>query len=459
MNNPSKHIGSYQTDWLASNPVFYNEYTGKVSNNINDVIDFGNLEFHPQGLTNYLNFGYSVFEQTPVKGVKFLRHSSRLTVSDHQITIQLDSDPVEKLLNQRSQEGEVLDLLRNTIRRWENSVEGDIVIPTSGGYDSRILNEMILHKERIRSYTYGISTEQSKSYEVVYAQKIAEILGTKFEQIQIGAFHHFIEHWDSLFGISTHAHGMYQMEFYEAIRKKTPQGLPLLSGIIGDAWAGSVSIPSVNTMHDVFRLGYSHGVNADASQCLLKTDEELLHNYFTLHKEKLEDPRFRIIESMRFKIILLCYLLKVPAHLGFAPWSPFLQQDIALSMLTLPNERRKNRVWQSAYFKQRSLDVESLDLQYSKKNTLDKRAMYNVPLQPLHAKLLSELFRPAYIEWINKHIRPTNNIRDFIDTMLYYPKIGGLLKRMGVEDEKLKAYNAYLTLKPIETLIIKRNNS
>ena len=61
----------FKTDWLASNPIFYNEKLGKVSLNINDVIDFRNLEFHPEEFNNYLDFGYSILEQTPIKNVKF----------------------------------------------------------------------------------------------------------------------------------------------------------------------------------------------------------------------------------------------------------------------------------------------------------------------------------------------------------------------------------------------------
>ncbi|HEU4859385.1 MAG TPA: hypothetical protein VFT15_06105, partial [Chitinophagaceae bacterium] len=54
----------YVTDWLASNTIFYNEKTRHVSHNINNVIDFRNLEFDAEGLNNYLDFGYCVFEQT-----------------------------------------------------------------------------------------------------------------------------------------------------------------------------------------------------------------------------------------------------------------------------------------------------------------------------------------------------------------------------------------------------------
>src|SRR5262249_49239140 len=150
----------------------------------------------------------------PIKGVKYLRHSSRLAITNGKIQVQYEDDPIEKLVAGITQEEEVLHLLRSTIQQWEHSFEGNIIIPTSGGYDSRLLNEMIQDKARIRSYTYGISNVQSESYEVVYAKKIAEILGTGFKQIQLGNFHNYLEEWDALFGISTHAHGMYQMEFY-----------------------------------------------------------------------------------------------------------------------------------------------------------------------------------------------------------------------------------------------------
>jgi hypothetical protein len=51
--------------------------------------------------------------------------------------------------------------------------------------------------------------------------------------------------WDTLFGVSTHAHGMYQLEFYHRIAELQPPPLPLLSGIIGDAWAGAVEVGPV----------------------------------------------------------------------------------------------------------------------------------------------------------------------------------------------------------------------
>ena len=45
-----------KTDWLGSEPVFYNEKTKLISKNMLDVIDYDNFEFDEEGLNNYLQF-------------------------------------------------------------------------------------------------------------------------------------------------------------------------------------------------------------------------------------------------------------------------------------------------------------------------------------------------------------------------------------------------------------------
>jgi hypothetical protein len=121
----------FETDWLASQPVFYNEKTGKGSQNINHVIDYSNLELHPEGFNNYLDFGYSVLDQTPVKYVRFLRHSSRLWADEQGVlSVEYLNDPVEQWLDYRLSEDDVIDLIRERVQKWEHSVEGEIIIPT-----------------------------------------------------------------------------------------------------------------------------------------------------------------------------------------------------------------------------------------------------------------------------------------------------------------------------------------
>ena len=451
----------YETDWLASQPVFYHEKTGKVSHNVNDVIDFANLEFHPEGFNNYLDFGYSVLEQTPVKYVKFLRHSSRLTVHENgSLEVEYLDDPVEKWFGKTSNEDDILHLLHTNIRDWENSVEGEIIIPTSGGYDSRILNFFIENKSRVRSFTYGLSETQSESFEVVHARKLSEIFGTRWEQIPLGNFHQYFDDWDSMFGISTHAHGMYHIEFYQKMLPKITGGNnPFLSGIFGDVWAGNVCKQDISSFMELKKIGYTHGLNCDLTQSKLSCEFDIRENYWTKNNEYLQDDYFQIINLIRLKMILISYLITVPQHFGFQVWSPFLDPQIALSMLTLPESRRRNRLWQKEFFNKHRLDLESMNLKVSHQNNLNHQAMRQMPVSPLNTNLLQEVVKPSYIKWINFHVAQQGKLWDWFWNLRTVPKLGGLMWRLGVREQRLSAYCAYLTLKPIENLLKKRNKA
>ena len=446
----------FETDWLASRPVFYNDLMGKASHNINDVIDVNNFEFHPEGFNNYLDFGYSVFGQTPIKHVKFLRHSSRLTVNDDgRPEVEHFDDPVENWVGKTSHEDDVFHLLYSSVRNWEKSVEGEIVLPTSGGYDSRLLSLLVEDKSRICSFTYGLSKNQAESSEVVYAKRVCEILGIRWKQIFLGNFHEYFDDWDKLFGVSTHAHGMYHFEFYTKMLPEVEGNNPFLSGIIGDAWSGNVKILNINSPGDLVHLGYTHGLQADSTMSIFQSKRPILEKYYIDNREKLQSPVFCLVESMRLKIILLSYLISVPMYFGFKPWSPFLQPAIALSMLSMPLERRKNRLWQKEFFQKHKLDVENMGLKVEKRNVLDLQGLRRIPVQPLDVGILREVVQPTYVEWINRNVRQSLP-QSILSKMLQIRKVGGALRRLGFKKETLRAYNAYLVLKPIETLIRKR---
>lgn len=453
----------FETDWLASQPIFYNEKTGQASHNINDVIDYTNLELHPEGFNNYLDFGYSVLEQTPVKHVKFLRHSSRLWVDEKGVlSVEYLDDPVEQWLDYRLSEEDIIDLIGERVRKWEHSVEGEIIIPTSGGYDSRLLNWCIENKSRVRSFTYGISENQAESYEVVYARQLSELLGTRWEQIPLGDFHQYFDDWDRLFGVSIHAHGMYHFEFYQKILPKVAGGNPFLSGIIGDAWAGSVNIALLENYTDVSRLGYTHGLQADSTRSKFSVERPLLSNYWETQRGRLEDAHLRVVEAMRFKIILLCYLRNVPKHFGFKWWSPFLDVDVCMAMLNLPPERKRDCIWQREFFQKVGLSLESMKLQATHQNTLDLQALRRIPVKPLDVNLLREVIKPDYVEWINRNLlnQSLNWTEKVLCGLLNVRIVGGALRRLGFTDNasrQLKAYNTYLVLLPIEKLLPRRN--
>ncbi|MEB3312078.1 MAG: hypothetical protein VKJ02_17770 [Snowella sp.] len=448
----------YETDWLGSRPVFYNLKTRQVSYNINDVIDFKNLEFDEEGFNHFLDCGYSILGVTPIKNVKILRYSSQLTVQDDgSFLIEHLPDPVEDWLDKVSDEGEVLERLKAAVEAWENSVDGEIIIPTSGGYDSRLLNLLIHDKSRIRSFTYGVSTNQAQSVEVVHAQLIAQTLGTKWERISLGNFHRYFDEWDQEFGISTHAHGMYHIEFYQQIRTKVQGNNPFLSGIIGDLLSGKVTIPEIKNLADIRYLSYSHGLKATSRYSRFKnTSSALLENYYQNNQEKLNSSVFRMIEMIRFKIILLSYLCTIPRSFGFKPWSPFLVPDIALSMLTLPPERKANRLWQQEFFQKYGLDLESSNVPKTYLNNLNVQAWKQVPLQPLNTALLADYIEPDYVNQINRQLQQPSLFRRMLLELENVPKVSGLLYRSGANSPHYQAYGAYLTLKPIETALLKK---
>lgn len=453
----------FETDWLASQPVFYNEKTGQASHNINDVIDYTNLKLHPEGFNNYLDFGYSVLEQTPVRHIKFLRHSSRLW-QDEQGALKVEhlDDPVDQWRDYRLSEEDIIDLIKERIQAWEQSADGEIIIPTSAGYDSRLLNWCIKDKSRVRSFSYGISENQTESFEVVYAQKLSRILGTRWEQIPLGDFHQYFDNWNKLFGISTHAHGMYHFEFYQKILTKVEGDNLFLSGIFGDVWAGSTDPPAVESFHTINNLGYTHALNADIKASVFLPSYELRKLFLEENSEKMKNERYRIIVQIRLKMILISYLLMVPVLFGFRPWSPFLDIDLCMAMLNLPAKRRHNRLWQKEFFRKVGLDLESMNLRATHQNTLDMQALQRMPVQPLDVNLLREVIKPDYVAWINRNLQTQSfNCKQMIlSKLLHVRKMGGALRRLGFmdnADRQLEAYNAYIVLLPIEKLLRRRN--
>lgn len=447
---------NYKTDWIASQPIFYNEKNLRISHNINDVINWADLELHPEGLFNYLRFGYSVFGQTPVKHVKFLLPHSEISVKDNQIHIKRREDTAITGLHQHLySESDIVDLMKEQICGWAKAAK-TIIVPTSGGYDSRLLNALVDEKSKLRAFSYGASP---KHPEAMKAALLCKKLNISWEYIELGKFHNYLGEWDELFGISTHAHGMYQMEFYHKINRKGYGGAAVLSGIIGDLWAGSINVPPIRSADDVCLLGYTHNATGDCTQSLLPHDNELLQTYFEEKREYLQDPVVRVLETVRLKIILLSYLLRVPQSLGFQPWSPFLNQELALAMLNLPPDRRHHRLWQKELFQKMDIDMENLHINGSRKGHIVLNGIRQVPLKPLNTAILKEAINPDYVDWINRTLTNQSYISYIYDDLMFTPYIKEVMKKAGLKHKRIDAYSAYLTLKPIENLLLKRNEA
>ncbi len=443
------------SDWLASDTFFVNKKTNKVSRNINEVIDYSSFDWDYEGLYNYLDCGYTIFNQTPIKNVITLPHSSTVTINE-QITITSRKDVSEEWLGKITHEDDALHLISEKIKIWEKTVNENIVLPISGGFDSRLLALSVTDYSKIKSFTYGFSPNQSLSKEVVHAKYITEKLDIDWKHIKIGEYHNLLKEWYKIYGVSTHAHGMYHMEFYTKMLKNVKGGNPFLSGLIGDAWAGAVYVDEINKPNDVVNLSYSHGLKANPSMLLNKNISlNLREAYFETHREKLKSSEFRIIESMRFKMMLLNYLKRIPEYYGFKVYAPFIESEVALSFLTIKKERREDRKWQIDYFKKHNLYLEELDLKGTYHNNLNFQAAHLVQLKPLSEELLGELFNKDYIRWINKFT--FQGLKSRLKSKITVYHRSGWRKHLPKYPFNLTAYYAYLTLYPLQELIKKRN--
>jgi hypothetical protein len=283
------------TDWLGTKRIFYNNATGKYSNKFIDIIDFDNFDWNYEALENYCNFGYSVFGETVVKNIYFVTPDNEISLKpDSDFSTRTCTSSDEVLINRlhtRTHPNEVVEIIVSDIRKFESGTENKkIVVPLSGGYDSRFLISAINNKKNIDAYTYGLSPDQTLSSEAVRAKLIAKKLQLNWKQVELGNFHQFLDNWYEIYGYSTHAHGMYHIEFYNKIKsyyKNDREEYFLLSGMIGDAWAG-ITIDPVLSPADIIRLGYSHGMKSDPNQLVRKSrSNNAYEKYFETKKDYL----------------------------------------------------------------------------------------------------------------------------------------------------------------------------
>jgi hypothetical protein len=415
-----------ENDWLGSIPVFYNPNELTVSTLSRKTLN--DKTIHPEGLNNYFEFGYSVFEQTPFNDVKFMRYFSKLVISTNELNLIYKDDPIlEKgLFEHVEDENDVLNKIKSYVANIENHTTSEILLPTSGGYDSRLLNICVNDKHRIRSYTYGLSSDQSKSYEVVYAKKISEILGTEWKQMELGHYHQHINDWYNIYGFSTHLHGMYHIEFYKKILEEDifSNDVTFLSGIFGDVWAGKVNIPKIDSPKEIKKLSYSHGMDLDEKYFKIKSDISIKNIFFQKNKDTLKH---------------------------FPVWTPFLNFDIAISMLNIRDNRKKNWVWQMEFFIKNGLDLESMKLNRNISNTLDYNAFDNFDFEPIDVGLMKEYIKEEYLFRINQKLsNKAVVIDDVINKLMSIRYMGGLIGIIGIKNDALDKLYSYCIIKSIE---------
>lgn len=446
---------NYKNTWLNTQPIFYNTKTLKVSKFLNDCIDFDNFEWDYAGLSDYMDIGYVCFGNTPIKNIKFVQANESLEIKNDTLHIsEINRKPIDNSVS-NSEEIEFLTLnfLKKRIEEKDK-----ILLPLSGGYDSRYLANIIKHqfKNRIKSFTFGDTVRQADSDEVRYAKKVSEILQFEHQHINIKNNFKYIRKWNSIFGLATHNHGTHQMMFYDLIQKRNPELDIVLSGLGGDSWSGKVSIPEINRPSDIIKYAYSHGIHADSNYAI-KHDYRYREEHFEKNRLAMLNPDHRLISVIQNRMMLLRYLEDVPHYFGLKVVSPFTDREIAMRMLKLPEKERALRKWQVEYFKINNIYVEELIKSKLLSNQLLK-TLFICGYKPyLKTHLLREIYNTERIKYINKHIG--NGLLSKLELASSIPFRGrSLILPYLPKKEYVRILCEYLTLLPLQLIIEERNS-
>ena len=392
-------------------------YKGNYFDSIEEFLDcVDGVELDKSGLYDYLRLGFIGFGSTFVKGLSYDRPWALSPISEY------DSQNIST-----KSAFEIFESRVSEFSKFQS-----VVLPLSGGLDSSLIAYFLKGKSNLEAFTYSVDFDQRDSYEL-RARDFCRKYNLSWCQVALSDYFSLTDEWVNLFGSSMHAHGMYQLDFYKKIRSNTISR-NLISGIIGDALAGSTSKVSIPGKPDELYL-YTHGLSLTSEMAKYATGinksvyaerEYYEKNAYFNTKKKLA------LYIIRSKMMLLRYLVDLPSSLGFVVDSPFLYSDVAEAFLSIENKFWDNRRWQFDFCKKYSVFPEQLH--YRKENTLHNYSILRHKFNPLDIDLFSKVFKKGFL--IDLNLVASRSYANFSPSALRFK-------------------NAYLILKPLEKFLSK----
>ncbi|MDO4527576.1 MAG: asparagine synthase C-terminal domain-containing protein [bacterium] len=164
-----------------------------IFDNLSSYLQKHTFEFDEDVLHEYLSSGFAWREKTLIKGIYSVQAGEYVTILDHTLTRIDYFIPTPNLSNTTLQTeaiiGDIDETFCNAIKRLIQSVNGRrIVVPLSGGYDSRLVVNYLckLGYKNILCYTYGAE----KNLDSEYSKNVAAALGLPW---------HFVEYKGNVF--------------------------------------------------------------------------------------------------------------------------------------------------------------------------------------------------------------------------------------------------------------------
>ena len=439
-----------ENDWLGSIPIFYNKEKLIIST-LSNKTNFDN-KIDYKGLCDFSLYSYSVFENTPFTNTKYLRFYSKLIVCSNQIQIEYKNDPVKSINNKtQTDTNNLIDEIKNYINSVEDTYSSKVLIPTSGGYDSRLLNALAKNKQNCYSYTYGVTNKRTDCYEVVYAKEVCKRLNINWKEIKIDKHCSYHNVCNKIFGFSSFNISNYHIDFFKKIKQDNNSDFILLSGIIGDLWAGNLNKIEINTFTDFRNFTYNHKIEINKKFLLQNENSDEMLQYFKNYKYLFNNDIYQPIYIARQKILFLSFLTILPEYFGIPTFTPYLNFNIAKKGLLLSKQNKTNRVWQKEFFKENNLLVEEYNLNYKRHNRLHYMVYKNKHKFEFDYNILNEIFDENKLKEIISELSSKNifsKIMFYLTTKRYLKEV--LRRIFKIENKFNKNFYNYMGIKTIE---------
>ena len=370
----ANHV-EFQSDWLGSFPCYYDETSMEVASHWG-MLDLDSREMDPVGSYTLKRYSFIPTSRTLKVGVNRLLACQTLVWRSRQIECRLGDLTIKK--EAPVQTDEIVD--RIVARLVQDDVrENEVIVPLSGGYDSRFLASIV--KNRIgccfKSFTYSLLGPRGDCFESKVSKVVAQKLNSPWRSFDLTGYARYEQSIIDWSGGFSHVNGdYYEMFAQQVLNKMSASSLgshPLIiSGIVGDLWCGKIMIqyhPDIQGKNVLLSHGistYEWLTNAD-EHGVSKHAEEELNAFF---RERVHSDETILLELVRAKVPLLSFLCYSFERRGVRCAAPFLDKSVVQSVLSLEPEEKRHRKWQTAYFNKHGLSDDHLPKVLLKVNRL-----------------------------------------------------------------------------------------
>ena len=301
-------------------------------------------------------------------------------------------------------------LINNTLNYANNRT---ILIPLSGGYDSRYLLALLLDKgyTNIQCFTYG----KKDSYEVLLAKNVCEKLKVKWQFIEYTnelLQHFFSEEWEHYsclnhqFSSLPHEQDFFALHYLKE-NNLLPHDAVVMNGYCQDILAGSFIEPVKQFDLKNF-INYKHDLKTEPASC---------ENSWTGYQEWLVKNRLSkfIVNSVR-----------VYAYFGLDFYLPFWNSTWCQFWYSLPLEKRKNQTFYTNHLFKGLFRNYAID--FKKPDTTASERFYTI-------KKIGKSVLPKSLSRLWQFQKNKNPSKDYNNTLYLYEELYNRLSEKPAEKD------------------------